>query len=86
MHRSSYYETSALLTKMGKELKKIARSQQDLNSAGLMINRITFETSLMPAGSIRGVKFASNDDLFLSGRHKSSYLKMKIRIDTIAKS
>ena len=86
MHKSNYYETSALLIKMGKELKKISRSQETLNSAGLMINRVTFETSLMPTGSMRGVKFASNNDLFLSGRHKPSYLKMKIKIDTIAKS
>ena len=61
-------------------------TQQTLNDAGLMIDRITLQTSLMPTSSMKGAKFASNDDLFLSGRHKPSYLKMKIKIDTIVKS
>ena len=86
MGKSSYYKTSSLFKTTGSALKKAALTQQTLNSAGLMINRITLKTHLMPTSSMKGVKLSGNKDLFLSGRFKPSYIKMKIKIEAIAKS
>ncbi len=86
MRKHSYYETSALLKKMGETLKESVAEQEELNRAGLMMDRITLETSLLPTSSMKGSKLASNDDLFLSGGQRPPYLKMKIVIATVVKS
>ena len=86
MNTKAYYQTESLFKTLGGELKNLTNSQSKLNNSGLMIKGVVIQASLMPTSSLEKIKFSSNDDLFLSGSKKPSYLKIKMKMDAVTRS
>lgn len=80
MKEDVYYQTSSVFKKIGNELKKISESQNTLSDVNMMLKSVTLSTLIISTNSLEKIKFASNNDLFLIGRNKPSYLKIKINV------